>query len=104
MRHQLVRILAVLVVVGAVSCGDDDPVEDAGVDASSMQCGNNKREGDELCDGTDLGGEKCSTVGDGMYTSGTLSCRSNCTFNLSACRGGDSGMDDMDGGGGGTGG
>ena len=57
MRHQLGRILAVLIVVGVVSCGDDDPVDDAGVDASTAQCGNGKVEGEALCDRRDLGGE-----------------------------------------------
>ncbi|HKU45213.1 MAG TPA: hypothetical protein VJR89_43940 [Polyangiales bacterium] len=91
--------------MGAVSCGDDEPAEDAGTDGSTSEavCGNGKREGKELCDKTDLDGETCKTVGDGMYTGGTLSCTSTCTFNVSKCTGGDSGAD-MDGGGGGAGG
>ena len=107
MRHQLLRILAVFVVVGVVSCSDDEePIRDAGIDAKTPDaiCGNGKAEGDELCDGTDLRGETCSSVGDGMYTEGTLSCTRTCTFNLSKCTGGDSGLEGMDGGGGGTGG
>src|SRR5262245_36621928 len=104
MSHRLLRILAVLAVVGVISCGDDEPVEDAGPDASGEAvCGNGKIEGKELCDKTNLGGETCKTVGDGMFTGGTLSCTSSCTFNLSKCTGGDSGTD-MDGGGGGAGG
>jgi len=106
MSHRLVRILAVLAIVGAVSCGDDDPLPDAGRDAKGEDavCGNGKVEGDELCDKTDLGGETCKTVADAMFTGGTLSCTSSCAFNLSKCTGGDSGMGDMDGGGGGAGG
>lgn len=103
MSHRLVRILAVLVVVGVVSCGDDEPASDAGSDASSAQCGNGKREGDELCDKTDLGGETCKSIADGAYSGGTLSCTSTCTFNMSKCTPGDGG-DGMDGGGGGAGG
>jgi hypothetical protein len=106
MSHRLVRIFAVLAIVGVVSCGDDDPATDAGPDAKGGDavCGNGKQEGDELCDKTDLDGETCKTVGDAMFTGGTLSCTSSCTFNVSKCTGGDSGLDDMDGGGGGTGG
>jgi hypothetical protein len=104
MSHRLVRILAVLAIVGVVSCGDDEPVADAGSDSgASAVCGNGKQEGNELCDKTDLDGETCKTVGDAMYTGGTLSCTSSCTFNVSKCTGGNN-IDDMDGGGGGTGG
>ena len=106
MSHRLVRIFAVLAIVGVISGGDDDPVPDAGSDASggTAVCGNGKVEGKELCDKTDLDGETCKTIGDGMFTGGTLSCTSTCVFNMSKCTGGDSGMDGMDGGGGGTGG
>jgi hypothetical protein len=105
MSHRLVRILGVLAIFATISCGDDEPAGDAGTDASgSAVCGNGKIEGDELCDKTDLGHETCKTVGDAMFTGGTLSCTNRCTFNLSKCTGGDSGMSDMDGGGGGTGG
>jgi hypothetical protein len=55
-------------------------------------CGNNIRELSEQCDGTDLGGATCQSLG---YISGTLSCQINCTFNVSAC---------VSGGGGGGGG
>ena len=37
----------------------------------------------EQCDGTNLDGKKCSTVGG--YTSGTLNCKSDCSFDYSAC-------------------
>lgn len=102
MSH-LVRILAVLVFAGVISCGDDEPATDAGTDAGEAVCGNGKIEGKELCDGKNLGGETCKTIGDAGFTGGTLSCTSSCTFNMSKCTGGDSGMD-MDGGGGGAGG
>lgn len=38
-------------------------------------CGNNIREGDELCDGTDLNSKTCESSG---YTGGTLACSSSC--------------------------
>lgn len=47
-------------------------------------CGNGIREGSEVCDGPDLGGETCQSLG---FESGSLSCNSTCTaFNTSGCR------------------
>jgi DNA/RNA endonuclease YhcR with UshA esterase domain len=45
-------------------------------------CGNNIKEGDEECDGTDLAGQTCITRG---FVGGTLSCNFDCTFNTSNC-------------------
>ncbi|GIW65660.1 MAG: hypothetical protein KatS3mg094_179 [Candidatus Parcubacteria bacterium] len=45
-------------------------------------CGNNFKEPGEECDGPDLGGQSCVSLG---YSGGTLSCNSNCTFNTSQC-------------------
>lgn len=45
-------------------------------------CGNNIKEINEECDGPDLGGQSCVSLG---YSGGTLSCNSNCTFNTSQC-------------------
>ncbi len=47
-------------------------------------CGNNVREGTEVCDGTDLGGQTCQSQG---FDAGTLTCNLNCDgFNTSGCR------------------
>ncbi len=49
-------------------------------------CGNDERDGAESCDGTDLGGATCATLGLG---SGTLSCAANCAEIItSGCNGG----------------
>jgi hypothetical protein len=48
------------------------------------ECGNNVRVGDEACDGADLAGQSCTSVG---YDSGTLSCAADCTFDVSGCVG-----------------
>ncbi|MDD5251426.1 MAG: hypothetical protein PHT12_02210 [Patescibacteria group bacterium] len=56
-------------------------------------CGNNIKETGEQCDGSDLGGASCSSVG---FGGGALSCTASCTFNTAACSSG--------GGGGGGGG
>lgn len=50
----------------------------------------------EQCEGSNLGGSSCSSLG---FTDGSLSCTSACTFNTSQCISGSSG-----GGGGGGGG
>ncbi|MBU1244018.1 hypothetical protein KKD52_15440 [Myxococcota bacterium] len=46
------------------------------------ECGNGAQEGDEDCDGLDLGGKTCSDVG---YLAGALSCSADCTFNTGLC-------------------
>ncbi len=45
-------------------------------------CGNTLKETGEECDGTDLAGATCQSLG---YTGGTLSCSSSCTYNKAAC-------------------
>ncbi len=45
-------------------------------------CGNSIKEIGEQCDGGDLGGQNCVSLG---YYGGTLSCNSDCTFNTSLC-------------------
>ena len=46
-------------------------------------CGNNKKEGAEQCDGTDLGGMTCQAMG----KTGVLTC-ANCVLNSASCMGG----------------
>ncbi len=45
----------------------------------------------EECDGTNLNGATCQTVGGG-FTGGSLSCGTNCRFNTAQCTGGSSGF------------
>lgn len=62
-------------VVSTPQCGG--PVVD--------RCGNETREGDEQCDGRDLGmNTDCKTLGG--FDIGSLSCNSNCTYNTSQCQ------------------
>ena len=58
------------------------------ISATVEGCGNDLREGDEQCDGSDLNGETCVNRG---LPGGTLSCNDNCTFNTSACTSGGGG-------------
>jgi hypothetical protein len=50
--------------------------------AASMICGNGTREGTEPCEGADLGGATCETLG---YAGGALSCTATCTFETGMC-------------------
>lgn len=45
-------------------------------------CGNNIKEPGEECDGPDLGGQSCVSLG---YSGGILSCNPSCTLNTSQC-------------------
>ena len=45
-------------------------------------CGNGIIETDEQCDGSNLGGSSCTSLG---YSGGTLSCNGSCRFDTSAC-------------------
>ncbi len=45
-------------------------------------CGDGVRNEDEECDGADLGGETCLTLG---FDGGSLACTEDCTFDVSGC-------------------
>jgi hypothetical protein len=47
-------------------------------------CGDGMINGTEDCDGTDLGGQTCVTLG-GSQGGGVLACGSDCKFNLAGC-------------------
>ncbi len=47
-------------------------------------CGNEKIEDAETCDGADLGGQTCMSLGLG-YTAGSLSCTGKCRFDYKMC-------------------
>ena len=50
----------------------------------SNDCGNGIIEPPEDCDGTNLGGQTCVSLG---FTGGTLACATDCTFDTSGCTG-----------------
>ncbi|MEK6939100.1 MAG: hypothetical protein AABX31_00075, partial [Nanoarchaeota archaeon] len=52
--------------------------------APSIVCGDGLVEGSESCDGSNLLGKSCQSVG---FSSGTLSCTSGCALNTAACVG-----------------
>src|SRR3989344_2556698 len=45
-------------------------------------CGDNLVHGTEQCDGNNTNGSTCISLG---YDGGTLACKSNCSYNTSAC-------------------
>lgn len=52
-----------------------------------MVCGDGLVHGNESCDGNATNGSTCASLG---YGGGTLSCKTNCSYNTSACTSGDS--------------
>jgi len=54
----------------------------AACEGPGPECGNGVLEYGEGCDGTDLGGETCVGLG---FTSGTLACAADCTFDTDEC-------------------
>ena len=52
---------------------------------ASVTCGNDKLEGDETCDGTQLGDHDCAQLG---FTGGTLACAATRLLDASACTSG----------------
>ncbi|HOW52464.1 MAG TPA: hypothetical protein PLV42_10535 [bacterium] len=70
---------------GTLACKTDCSAFDTSLCGASATCGDNIKNGTDLCDGTDLGGKSCQTEG---FASGTLTCLANCTgFNTAACAG-----------------
>ena len=67
---------------GELACADDCTFDTSGCTAAD-DCGNGVIDGDEQCDGTELGGMTCSAI-DG-FDSGELACADDCTFDTSAC-------------------
>ncbi len=68
---------------GVLGCTPECTFDTTGCEGEVEQvCGNGVREGDEECDGPDLGGATCVTLG---YERGTLGCTSDCSFNVSGC-------------------
>jgi len=68
---------------GNLSCQADCSFDTSGCSQQS-NCGDNVLQGAEQCDGSNLGGKSCQTVGQN-FEGGSLSCRSDCTFDTSLC-------------------
>ncbi|MBI5510924.1 MAG: hypothetical protein HY903_19355 [Deltaproteobacteria bacterium] len=71
---------------GTLKCGGSCAQFDT-TGCQPASCGNNRREGTEICDGTDIGTMTCAQLG---FGGGTLTCKasSSCSeFETSACTG-----------------
>jgi Lamin Tail Domain len=71
------------------SSSSGDPSTSSSGDPSSSSsagpgCGDDMQDAGEECDGTDLAGYNCVTLGPD-FTGGTLACAADCTFDTSGC-------------------
>jgi cysteine-rich repeat protein len=85
LRHGL-SFLVASYAIAAAACsghiiGTIDNVNN-GNTTNNAVCGNDQREGSEQCDGADLGGHTCETVG---FAAGTLSCTDSCQLDTGQC-------------------
>ena len=97
LKYTVLLILVIGLLIGGLSYAPSVFSSGAAQVTATVKvsvCGNGIIEGGEDCEGSNLGGATCSSLG---YESGTLSCRSDCTFNTSDCTA-------ASGGGGGAGG
>jgi hypothetical protein len=62
--------------------GDGDGDGDSTTTGTDAVCGDGTKEGDEECDGDDLGGLACTDFG---FEQGTLVCANDCTLFTNAC-------------------
>jgi hypothetical protein len=53
--------------------------------ATCTNCGNGVRNAPEVCDGADLGGATCTSIGMGFAPGGTLRCAAGCMYDTSSC-------------------
>ncbi|HEV8320470.1 MAG TPA: VCBS repeat-containing protein, partial [Myxococcota bacterium] len=67
----------------AGSDAGSDGAVDAGADAGPG-CGDGVRSGAEVCDGADLAGNDCTSIGMG-FIGGALACDASCAFDTAAC-------------------
>ncbi|MFH2007402.1 MAG: hypothetical protein ABI333_12525 [bacterium] len=74
--RRLTVALGVLGLLAAVGCGGDS--------TAGPVCGNDEQQTGEECDGADLAGETCASLG---LDDGTLACRDTCRFDASQCTG-----------------
>lgn len=70
---------------GTLYCKPDCRSFDTSECTAATTCGNGRIDGEEICDGTSLGGATCETVV-GLGSTGHLGCQANCAdFDVSEC-------------------
>jgi hypothetical protein len=68
---------------GTLGCTATCSFDTSGCTTGAEVCGNGDQETGEECDGNDLGGATCASVG--AFLGGTLGCQGDCTFDVSLC-------------------
>ncbi len=92
MKIQKIKLFSLLILLSVFFFlnSNSDFLNSKLVSAQSVQiraeiavvCGNDIIDSGEQCDGSNLGGQTCTSRG---YTGGTLSCGGSCAFDVSAC-------------------
>jgi hypothetical protein len=72
-RRVVAPLLLVTVLVGWPAC-------------VRAACGDNRIDGVEACDGTDVGGKTCADLTSGFAQGGVVACNPDCTVNADDCR------------------
>ena len=83
---KLGTFFALCVAAAMSSCGSDTP--------AASTCGNGTAEADEPCDGADVKGATCASVGMGTSTA-PLKCSATCSLDFTQCAGGGGGAGGM---------
>ena len=68
-------------ISGTAVCADDCGRFDT---STCSNCGNGTRDMGELCEGSDIGGSTCTSIGMG-FDGGTLRCNATCGYDTSMC-------------------
>ncbi|MGM0597191.1 MAG: hypothetical protein ACQES9_09145, partial [Myxococcota bacterium] len=76
-------VFALSLAAFSVACDDDSSSNNTNNTNNNAECGNGIIEGDEVCDGTNLGENTCADL-EG-FTGGELACNDSCEFDTSAC-------------------
>lgn len=69
---------------GELACAANCAFNEMGCFDTQPVCGNDVGEGPEECDGVDLRGMTCETLGEG-FTGGTLGCGTTCLYDRGGC-------------------
>lgn len=67
---------------GALAC--NSPTSCSFNKSACTYCGDGTRNGGEVCDGADLGGQTCAGLG--FTGGGTLTCSGDCSYNTAGCQ------------------
>lgn len=67
---------------GQLACSASCAFDTSGCEGAGPECGNGQVEADEACDGNNLAGQSCESLG---FDSGTLACSADCTVDSSDC-------------------